>query len=128
MRDCEFCGAPENGVHSQFCKALEAQTRPEEAPPDASDPSFVRRRISEAKRREASTATVIRQIMASDTGRAWVYEKLSMCHVFQSSFSPNALDMAYREGERNVGLQFTLEVSRACPEQYLLMLKEASGE
>jgi hypothetical protein len=49
------------------------------------------------------------------------------CHVFQSSFTTNALAMAFSEGERNVGLQITNDLITASPDNYLLMLKEAGN-
>jgi hypothetical protein len=49
------------------------------------------------------------------------------CHVFQSSFTTNALAMAFSEGERNVGLLITNDLITASPDNYLLMLKEAGN-
>ncbi len=99
----------------------------EELPYDAGDPKAVRERNRTLKRVEASERTVIRQIMGSNEGRAWIFKILSLCHVYQSSFSTNALTMACAEGERNIGLQLTAEVIAACPERYLEMLKENSN-
>lgn len=113
--------------HSSFCQAIEESNR-EEILPDAGDPKFVKKRISEAKRRESASATVVRQIMSSDTGRAWMYDLLARCHIFQNPFDANALKMSFACGEMNVGQGLVLQVSVTCPENYLLMLKEASGE
>ncbi len=98
----------------------------EELPYNAGDPKAVRERNRTLKRVEASERTVIRQIMGSNEGRAWIFKTLSLCHVYQSTFSTNALTMACAEGERNIGLQLTADVIAACPERYLEMLKENS--
>ena len=98
----------------------------EELPYDAGDPKAVRERNRVLKRVEASERTVIRQIMGSNEGRAWIFKLLSLCHVYQSTFSTNALTMACAEGERNIGLQLTADVIASCPERYLEMLKENS--
>jgi hypothetical protein len=69
----------------------------------------------------------IATLMADPVGRAYVYDLLSSCHVFQSSFTTNALAMAFSEGERNVGLIITNDLITASPDNYLLMLKEAGN-
>jgi hypothetical protein len=71
--------------------------------------------------------TRIAALMADPIGRGYIYDLLSACHVFQSSFSTNALAMAFAEGERNVGLQLTADFIAAAPDNYLLMLKEAGN-
>jgi hypothetical protein len=100
----------------------------EETPYDAGDPAAVKARARTAKQRESSKRSVIRQIMSSSEGRAWIHEVLSMSHVYSSSFSTNALTMAYSEGERNIGLRITADIVSASPERYLEMLKENSSE
>ena len=36
--------------------------------------------------------------------------------------------MAFREGERNVGIRLLADITEASPDAYLLMLKEANDE
>jgi hypothetical protein len=43
----------------------------------------------------------------------------------QLSFSTNALQMAFWEGNRNVGLQIKAEIAEASPEHWRLMQEEA---
>jgi hypothetical protein len=66
--------------------------------------------------------------MAEPIGRAWFYDFLSTCHIYQTSFTPNALTMAHAEGERNVGLRLLADLVEASPDLYLQMLKEANSE
>ena len=95
-----------------------------EKPYDAGDPEDVRRRVTEDRRRAAGSKTVIRQIMASSEGRAWLYRFLSMCHVYQNPFSQNALSMAFMCGEMNVGQRLMADVVTAAPDKYFDMLSE----
>ena len=80
------------------------------------------RRSSRA--REALKQTVLRNIMGTKVGRGWMFELLAGCHVYETSFSANALTMAFQEGERNVGLKLVVALSAACPERYLEMMRE----
>jgi hypothetical protein len=62
--------------------------------------------------------------MSASDGRDWFYKQLSMCHVYQTSFSTNALSMAFAEGERSVGLRLMADLVQAAPDKYLEMLSE----
>lgn len=65
------------------------------------------------------------KIMSDPLGREYFYDLLASCHVYSTSFGTNALMMAFREGERNVGLRVAADVNEASPDLYLQMLKEA---
>ena len=43
--------------------------------------------------------------MSTKDGRAFIWQHLSTCGVFTTSYTNNALDMSYNEGQRNVGLR-----------------------
>lgn len=66
----------------------------------------------------------IRWLMGDKRGRRVVWRVLSRGNVFQPSFNPNALVMAFGEGKRNEATILNAQVVALCPEQYLLMLKE----
>jgi hypothetical protein len=100
----------------------------EDLPYDAGDPVAVKAKQKTARLREEANKKVLRQLMGSNEGRAWTYELLALCHVYQSAFSTNALSMACAEGERNIGLRILSELMQACPDRYIEMLKEANGE
>lgn len=68
----------------------------------------------------------VRLLMSTSPGRSFVHDKLLSAHVFSTSFSHNALQMAFNEGERNQGLQLLNDVMLFCPEQYILMQREAN--
>lgn len=92
-----------------------------------SDARNVQKRQKEQRALRRDQLVRIAALMADPIGRAYIYDLLASCHVFQSSFSTNALGMAFSEGERNVGLQLTADFIAAAPDNYLLMLKEAGN-
>ena len=49
---------------------------------------------------------------------------LEQAGVFDSSFSPNGLQMAFSEGNRNFGLKMLNQIHSCCSELYTTMLKE----
>jgi hypothetical protein len=51
---------------------------------------------------------------------------LASTHIYETSFSSDPIAMAFREGERNIGLQFLSEISRTSPESLILMMTERS--
>lgn len=91
------------------------------------DPREVRqqRRIARVKRRDQ--LALLARVMAEPAGREWFYDILSACHQFSTSFATNALSMAFREGERNVGLRLVGDLTEASPDLYLQMLKEVTN-
>jgi len=92
---------------------------------DASDPKQVRDRIKQLKVEESLKLALIQQIMSTREGRAWIYSILEVTHIWLSSFSSDALIMAFNEGERFIGLMLLADVTTAAPERYLEMLQEA---
>ena len=86
----------------------------------------VRRLEKQSRIEERQRLDTIRVLMSTTAGRQWVYDRLSQCHVFASSFSLNAYESAFKEGERNVGLQILNDVMMASPDNYVLMMREAN--
>jgi hypothetical protein len=66
----------------------------------------------------------IRWLMTCEQGRRIVWRLLSKSGVFQSSFDPMAMQMAFNEGKRNYGLYMLELVHTSCPELYRPMMKE----
>jgi len=91
---------------------------------DASDRRDVKRLEKAARLAERQRHEVIQGIMSIAPGREWMLERLESCHVFASSYSGNALSMAFSEGERNVGLQLLNDIMSACPGRYVEMMQE----
>lgn len=73
-----------------------------------------------------SESSDIRWLMESAQGRRIVWRMLNRTGVFRSSFSSDALAMAFAEGNRNIGLQLLAQVHELCPDLYPEMVREAN--
>lgn len=91
---------------------------------DASDRRHIRVAEKQAKVVDDQRGEIVRGIMSLIPGRAWMVDLLEACHVFSSSMATSALQMAFSEGERNIGLRLLNDVMRACPDEYVLMMRE----
>lgn len=95
---------------------------------DASDPELVAAAAEEARRAARRDTDTLRQLLGVKQGRAWLFRLLTSCHIFQTSFDNDALRMAFREGERNVGLRLLAESQSADPDLFALMMKEQGND
>ena len=91
------------------------------------DSRSVGRRKTKAERAQAEKDSAIANLMASVGGRAWLGEKLTMAHIHASSFDPNPLVMAFREGERNLGNAMLADIVRVAPADYMRMNAELAN-
>lgn len=64
-------------------------------------------------------------LMGRKQGRRIIWRQLERAGVFRLSFNPNAMQMAFAEGNRNEGLRTLAAIHAHCPELYPTMLKEA---
>ena len=94
---------------------------------NAGERKDVRRLEKESKLADQNRREFMAGVMSTQPGRLWMFDKLQACHIFASSFTTNALQTAFAEGERNVGLQLLNDIMQACPDQYVLMMKEANA-
>lgn len=95
---------------------------------DPFDPANPNKEREEAEylrqQRLARFVDQLKSTMSTKDGREMVFSILDLCQLNASSFSTNALSMAFAEGRRSVGL----DLQRFCdPESYLQMLKEQHG-
>lgn len=66
----------------------------------------------------------LKWICSSKRGRRIVWRLLDQSGVFRLSFDPNALKMAFNEGNRNFGNRTLAMIQAICPEHYITMTKE----
>lgn len=99
---------------------------PDEPPAyDASDKAQVDKRKRDTGRRRKQAEEVIKHLMSTPGGRAWIWEKLTLAHIFTTSFTPgDPMATAFAEGERNFGLRLLADVMKAAPDLYLVAMKE----
>lgn len=64
-------------------------------------------------------------VMNSREGRRFIWRLLERAGVFRTSFTGNANQTAFNEGQRNQGLVTFNEVMTVCPDLYLKMAGEA---
>jgi hypothetical protein len=76
-------------------------------------------KVADQQRRE-----VVSGIMSVAPGRKWMCELLEACHVFATSYSDVSLRMAFCEGQRDVGIRLLTDIMGACPDDYILMMRE----
>lgn len=97
-------------------------------PVNTSDPAEVEKAKIKAARHESEERAVLASMLQTRAGRRWVWNLLSRCNVYATSFvvgDPHAT--SFNEGGRNVGLSILAQVIRAAPEQYAVMQKEADN-
>ena len=94
---------------------------------NAAERKDVREAAKAARLHDSNRLEIVRGIMSLPAGRHYIYSLLASCHVFASTFSGNALQSAFSEGERNVGLRLLADIMSACPERYLLMIQERNA-
>ena len=92
---------------------------------DLHDERAVEERNKRLKMKERDRLGALGGIVSEPGGRAWIHNLLSITHVFDSSFSNNSHAMAFREGERQVGLRILADMMAAAPEQWVPMMTEA---
>jgi hypothetical protein len=67
----------------------------------------------------------LKRLMRSPWGRRFMWRLLTVSGPFRLSFDPkSAMQMAFNEGNRNLGNQLFSEVMDLCPELYPVMVKE----
>lgn len=78
-----------------------------------------------AKQRKAQDAADWRFVLGDKRGRRVVWGLLEKAGVFKVSFSPEALQMAFNEGGRNLGLGILAAISEHAPDALRKMQSEA---
>lgn len=95
----------------------------------AGDPEQVKGRKDKQKTRDLQKKAALRAIMSEPGGRMWMWDLLAACGVYHSSFSSDALFMAFNEGRRDIGNHLIAEINRldGGPELYRRMASEIEG-
>jgi hypothetical protein len=78
----------------------------------------------EQRARRRGQLALLVKVMSDPVGREYFWDLLASCHLYSTSFGTNALIMAFREGERNVGIRIAADLTEASPDLYLDMCKE----
>lgn len=92
---------------------------------DASNRRHIRERQKETRAIAQDNRVILKSIMEDYNGRRWMHDKLQRSHIFTNPFSSDPLQMAFNCGQQNEALQDFYELITLCPDNYILMMKEA---
>lgn len=94
---------------------------------NAGERKDIRKVAKAAKLAEQNRGEVLKQIMSTIPGRSWVWDRLASAGIFVVHPPTDALVLAFREGERNQGMQLLNDVMQWCPDEFILAMREANG-
>jgi|SRR5882724_8576907 len=92
----------------------------------AHDRKSIRRLEKQAAIVDAQRAAVIHNTMSTIEGRQWLWDVLATCHCFSSTFNGDALQSAFAEGQRSIGLAILADIMLACPDYYIQAMRESN--
>lgn len=92
---------------------------------NASERKDIRRAEKLAAETERARVEFIVAAMDTRQGRTYFHSILSICSIFDGSFSANALIESFTKGQRNIGLMIYNDIVTHCPDQFVTMMKEA---
>ena len=93
----------------------------------ASDAKAVSKRVAAVRRESERVSRGICAVLATPDTRAFVWDLLASCGLYETSFHTNALTMAFGEGKRDVGLKLVAQIMEFDQEAYLTMQREAAN-
>jgi len=96
----------------------------EQTPYNAGDAQHVAKAKSRQKTRGLQKKAALRKLMSDAEGRMWMWDLLTLCGIFHSSFSVEALRCAFNEGRRDIGLRLLADINQLSPELYIRMMGE----
>ena len=70
----------------------------------------------------------LKSVLASESGRRFVWDLLSRCGIYTSSADASGSWTYYKEGRRSIGLGVLADIIEADPDSYLKMMKESKKE
>ena len=93
----------------------------------ASDAAKAEEHLAQRVKQEQE-ASDLKYLMSLPQFRRFMWRQLEETGMFRTSFSMNGLEMAFREGQRNLGIKLTSELTTHCPNDYSKMQREAKSE
>jgi len=92
---------------------------------NAGSSADVGQRTKGVKLRKLQQSEDLRSVLDSYKGRAVLWRLLEQCGVYRLSYSGEALESAFKEGNRQIGLWLLSEIQSVVPGAYLKMQQEA---
>lgn len=94
---------------------------------DTSDKEQVNKARKKASRTRVDRLKFVEAAMTMEQGRAWFYDFLIRCHVFNTPFDDDPCRHAFRAGEANIGLMVLSDIQESAPDNYTKMIKECKS-
>lgn len=91
---------------------------------DTSEPLEVNKAKKKASRTRADRLKFVEAAMTMEQGRAWFYDILVRCKVFNTPFQEDPYRTAFNCGMLNVGLQILDDIQVSAPQGYTKMISE----
>lgn len=96
---------------------------------DTNDEAQKTKSIKESELQRMRLLDDVRWVLSTPKGRRVIWWIWSICGTFSASYVPkDSNQTAFREGERNIGLQFLSVVNQANSEAYSQMQKDNLAE
>lgn len=89
---------------------------------NAADPDQVKKAKDKEKFNREDEILDLKEVLATHSGRRFIWRYLEKCGVFTSSFTGNS-ETFFKEGSRNIGLQLLADVQEANIESLIEMMK-----
>ncbi len=96
----------------------------DQIPYNAGDAQQVAKAKSRQKTRNLQKKAAFRRFMSDPEGRMFMWDLLTLCGIFHSSFSIDALRCAFNEGRRDIGLRLLADINQLSPDLYMRMVGE----
>ena len=92
---------------------------------DVGSETQVTKRKSKAQLALETKQEFQRQVLETRAGRAFVWELLTLCGIYRSSYTGNETGTVYQEGRRSIGLEMLGEINAIRPHIHVQMMDEA---
>lgn len=91
---------------------------------DTSDPVAVNKVRKKSARTRADRLKFVEAAMSHEEGRAWFYDILLFCKLWDGEFRNDPYEAAFNTGKRNIGLRILDDIQTASPTNYTVMVGE----
>lgn len=93
---------------------------------NAADAQQVRKANESVKFRADRDRGDIQAVMSTPAGRRMMWRFIGECGIYKSIFIPSS-EIYYRAGRHDLGLWLVAQIMDTCPQDYLLMQREAAN-
>ena len=93
---------------------------------DASNRKSIRAAEKQARIDERTALEFLAHAMSTVPGRLWLHDLLASCQIFAVAPAFESARDYFALGQRNVGSRIFADILTHCPDQYILMMKEAN--